>query len=124
LQHNPGSYPYNPPNPNNAFAVAPSYEIGDFVVNMGRFVHGRYQVLCDRLTEVDPTAVPSPYTCANATPLVDQIVDLQAQYGIAAAGSTQITQWCNATAASACGDWSNPGASEVPRIRAVRIAVV
>lgn len=124
LQHNPGSFPYNPPNPNNVFTVAPTYEIGDTVVNMGNFIHGRYQVLCDRLTEVDPTTVASPYTCANATPLVDQIVDLQAQYGIAPAGSTQITQWCNATADSACGDWSNPGTNEVPRIRAVRIAVV
>lgn len=124
LQHNPGSFPYNPPNPNTAFAVAPTYEIGDSVVNMGNLVHGRYQVLCERLTEVNPTTTAAPYTCANTTPLVDQIIDLQAQYGIAAVGGTQITQWCNATAASVCGDWSNPGAAEVPRIRAVRIAVV
>ena len=124
LQHNAGQHPYNPPNPNGVFTVAPSYEIGDLVVNMGNFVHGRHQVLCDRLTEVNPTVTAAPYTCANATPLVDQIVDLQAQYGIAAAGSTQVSQWCNATAGSICGNWSNPAAADVSRIRAVRIAVV
>ncbi|HLT25465.1 MAG TPA: PilW family protein [Zeimonas sp.] len=124
LQHNSGQFPYNPSNPNTAFAVAPAYQIGDIVVDMGSFVHGRYQVLCDRLTQVDPTVTPAPYTCANTEPLVDQIVDLQAQYGIAPVGSTQITQWCNATATSACGNWSNPGTDEVARIRAVRLAVV
>jgi len=124
LQHNSGQYPYNPSNPNNVFAVAPAYEIGDLVVNMGNFVHGRHQVLCNRLTEVNPTLTTAPYTCANATPLVDQIVDLQAQYGVAPAGSAQIAQWCNATAASTCGNWSNPGAADVSRIRAIRVAVV
>lgn len=124
LQHNSGQYPYNPPNPNTAFTIAPTYEIGDAVVNMGRFVHGRYQVLCDRLTEVNPTTVAGPYTCANTTPLVDEIVDLQAQYGVAPANSMQISQWCNASPTSSCGDWSNPGAVDVSRIRAVRIAVV
>lgn len=124
LQHNSGQHLYNPSNPNNVFAVAPTYEIGDAVVNMGSLVHGRYQVLCDRLTEVNPTVTAAPHDCANTAPLVDQIVDLQAQYGIAAAGSTQISQWCNATTSSACGDWSNPGAADVSRIRAVRVAVV
>lgn len=124
LQHNPGQYPYNPPNPNTVFTTAPTYEIGDVVVNMGNFVHRRYQVLCERLTEVNPTLVVAPYTCANTTPLVDQIIDLQAQYGIAPVGSTQITQWCNATATSVCGNWTNPGTNDVSRIRAVRIAIV
>jgi len=124
LQHNSGQHPYNPANPNNVFTVAPTYEIGDAVVNMGNFVHGRYQVLCDRLTEVNPTTTAAPYGCANTTPLVDEIVDLQAQYGIAAAGSVQVSQWCDATAGSICGDWSNPLAADVSRIRAVRIAVV
>ncbi|MCZ2414239.1 MAG: PilW family protein [Burkholderiales bacterium] len=124
LQHNSGQYLYNPPNPNSVFTAAPTYEIGDAIVNMGNFVHGRYQVLCDRLTEVDPTTTAAPHTCANVTPLVDEIVDLQAQYGIAAAGSMQVSQWCDATPTSTCGNWANPGAADVPRIRAVRVAVV
>jgi len=125
LQHNAGGqFLYNPASPTSAFATAPAYAIGDFVINMGNFVHGRYQVLCGRLAEANPTLVAAPYTCVNTAPLVDQIVDLQAQYGIADAGSTQITQWCNATAASSCGNWSNPDATEVPRIRAIRVAVV
>lgn len=124
LQHNSGQYLYNPPNANTAFTTAPSYEIGDVVVNMGSFIHRRYQVLCERLTEVSPTLTAAPYTCANTVPIVDQIIDMQVQYGVSPAGSMQITQWCNATATSACGDWSNPGNNEVSRIRAVRIALV
>jgi len=125
LQHSAGGqFLYNPASPTSAFATAPAYAIGDYVVNMGNFVHGRYQVLCGRLTEANPTLVAEPYTCMNTSPLVDQIVDLQAQYGIAAAGSPQVTHWCNATAGSSCGNWSNPDVDAVPRIRAVRIAVV
>ncbi len=120
------TFPFNRPDPANPpdFTTKPIYDIGDMVVNMGGFVRRRYQVNCNRLTEVDPTLTPGPYDCANTTPIVDHIVDVQAQYGIAPAGSLQITQWCNATAVSACGDWSNPGPNDVARIRAVRIAVV
>ncbi len=123
LQHTASS-PYNPLSPSTAFTTAPLYGVGDAVVVVGRFVHGRYQVLCNRLAEVDPTVTGAPWTCANTDPVVDQIIDLQAQYGIAAAGSMQVSQWCNATAASSCGDWSNPDAAAIGRIRAVRIAVV
>ncbi|MEW5890653.1 MAG: PilW family protein [Pseudomonadota bacterium] len=121
LQHNPGQFPYNPPNPNTVFTTAPAYTIGDVVVNMGSFAHRRYQVLCDRLTEVNPTETASPFTCDNTTPLVEQIVDLQAQYGIAPVGGTAINEWRNATVASG---WANPTAAAIARIRAVRIAVV
>lgn len=121
LQHNSGQYPYNPANPNNVFADAPSYTIGDVVINMGSFMHRRYEVLCDRLTEVNPSTTVPPFTCANTTQLVDQIVDLQAQYGIAPAGSTTINEWRDATAASG---WDTLTAVNVPRVRAIRIAVV
>lgn len=117
LQHNSGQYPYNPPNPAQAFTTAPQYTIGDVVVNMGNFVSRRYQILNDHLSETHMIT-------SDTAPLVDQIVDLQAQYGIADAGSQQISRWCNARADSVCGDWSNPAVAEIPRIRAVRIAVV
>ncbi|MCX7896392.1 MAG: PilW family protein [Rhodocyclaceae bacterium] len=118
LQHNSGAgFLYNPPNPSQAFATAPAYTIGDIVINLGSFVSRRYQIVNQRLQETNPI------TGAN-TPLVDQIVTLQAQYGLANAGSTQVVQWCNARADSACGNWSNPTANDIPRIRAVRIAVV
>lgn len=120
LQHNPGGgHPYNPPNPADAFTDAPSYAIGDVVINMGSFRHRRYEALCDQLTEVDPIQVSGPYTCTNTTPLVAQIVNLQAQYGIVAAGTTTIGEWRNAT-----GGWVSPAAADILRIRAIRLAVV
>lgn len=117
LQHNSGQYLYNPPNPTQVFSNAPQYTIGDVVVNMGSYVSRRYQISNGRLNEIHAIT-------GATTPIVDQIVDLQAQYGIANTGSQQITQWCNARADSSCGDWSNPTSNDIPRIRAVRVAVV
>lgn len=123
LKHT-SSVPHNPLSPTTAFTTAPLYGVGDAVINMGQFVHGRYQVLCNRLTEVNPTRAAGPWDCANTEPVVDQIIDLQAQYGIAPAGSAQVSQWCDATVSSTCGDWSNPDVADIQRIRAVRIGIV
>lgn len=117
LQHNSGQYPYNPPNPNNVFAVAPTYGIGDVVINMGSFIQRRFVISNERLTEIDNIL-------GTVSPLVDQIIDLQAQYGIVNAGSQQIARWCDATATSKCGDWSNPSSIDIMRVRALRIAIV
>lgn len=125
LQHNSGQYLYNPPNPANAFTNAPQYSIGDSVVNMGSFMNRRYQVLCDQLTEVNTTVVAAPYTCANTTPLVAQIVNMQAQYGVAPTGSQTVNEWKNPT-----GIWAwdpaagTPSAVNIARVKAVRIAIV
>jgi type IV pilus assembly protein PilW len=135
LQHNSGQFPFNPPNPDKVFTpeLPPFYYvIGDIVINMGSFIARRFEILCDRLVEVDPIRDAGPYDCdpetpeGEPTPLVDQIVDLQAQYGIVDAGSQQITHWCDATATSICGDWSNPTSADIDisRVRALRIAVV
>lgn len=120
LQHNSGSYPYNPPNPANVFTDAPQYTIGDIIINMGNFVHRRYEILCDHLTEVNPTVVTSPYTCTNTTLLVDQIVNIQAQYGVATAGTQKVNEWVDATGTT----WAAPTGDNVKRIKAIRIAVV
>jgi type IV pilus assembly protein PilW len=117
LQHNSGQFPYNPSNPNNAFANAPTYGIGDVVINMGMFIQRRFVIANERLTEIDNIT-------GAVVPLVDQIIDLQAQYGIADVGGQQITHWCNATATSICGDWTNPTATDIVRVRALRIALV
>lgn len=120
LQHNPGgSSPWNPPNPNTVFTNAPTYAIGDVVINMGSFVHRRYEIQCDQLVEVNPALVAAPYTCNNTTPIVSQIVNMQAQYGVAPAGSQVVNQWVDAT-----GTWAAPSAADVARIKAVRLAVV
>jgi type IV pilus assembly protein PilW len=121
MQHNSGQFPYNPPNPNNVFTTAPTYGIGDILINIGNFDYQRYTVLCNQLTFVDPSQVAAPYTCTNTQPLVDQIVNLQARYGIAPAGSLTVSQWVDPT-----GDWASNSltAAKIARILAVRLAVV
>ncbi len=56
-----------------------------------------------------------------ATPIVSEIVNIQAQYGISdAANSNQVVQWVNAAGAT----WAAPTTPDRNRIKAVRIAVV
>lgn len=120
LYRESNGFPYNPPN--NFFGLAPDYyQPHDSIViplgfpPAGGVVQRRYAVDSGRLVEGG----------AGGMPLVDQVVTLQAQYGIAAPDSTQIAQWCDARADSSCGeDWSNPAPELTARIRAVRIAVV
>jgi type IV pilus assembly protein PilW len=72
----------------------------------------------------DPTAFPN----TNFVPSVVGVVNLQAQYGISAAGLlnsdpnyNQVVQWVDATAASG---WNAPSVANRNRIKAIRIAVV
>lgn len=69
----------------------------------------------------------TPAVAANAVPIVVDIVNIQAQYGISAtASSNQITQWVNAVDGLPTGNWSAASLSlaDRNRIKAVRIAVV
>jgi len=57
----------------------------------------------------------------NGVPSVTGIVNLQAQYGIsAAASSNQVVQWVNASGAT----WAAPVIADRNRIKAIRVAVV
>lgn len=74
---------------------------------MGNWQEYRYEVINGQLV-------------MNGTPIMDGIVALQAQYGIAATiNSNQVSQWVNATA-----PWNAPTVADRNRIRAVRVAVV
>jgi type IV pilus assembly protein PilW len=74
----------------------------------------RIQNLSLELLQPDANNVTQTYQVAP------QIIDLQAEYGIAPAGSQQVTQWVPATGAWA-GDLTT---ANVYRIKAMRIAVV
>jgi type IV pilus assembly protein PilW len=128
------NYRYNPANPTAAFATFPTYAAGAIVVNMGyspttgnisadrSFIYRRYQVQCDKLAMVDPSQVAGPYDCANTTPVVDEIVNLQAQYGISLGGGAQaVDHWVDARGAWA---YNLLTAAQINQIKAVRIAVV
>lgn len=58
----------------------------------------------------------------NGNPVVGDIVNIQAQYGISLSpSSNQITQWVNADAS---GSWNAPTLAQRKRIKAIRVAIV
>ena len=115
LVHNSGNgSPYNPKDP---FPVA--YVVGDiaFRYGDGTSFGRRFSVRCDHLVESDPVDVADDaVTCANSTPMVAQVVDLQAEYGVVDGGALT---WQSAT-----GDWAALDADEILQIRAIRVGVV
>lgn len=58
---------------------------------------------------------------SNAEPVISEVVDLQAQYGISdVPGNNQVTTWVDAT-----GDWATPMAiADRNKIKAVRVVIV
>ncbi|PKO47238.1 MAG: prepilin-type cleavage/methylation domain-containing protein [Betaproteobacteria bacterium HGW-Betaproteobacteria-22] len=74
---------------------------------MGNWRNLTYQVVANQLQ-------------LNDVPIVSEVVNLQAQYGIsAAANSSVVTQWVDAT-----GGWAAPSVADRNRIKAIRVAVV
>lgn len=127
IQHNPGgSAPYNPSSAQIP-ASWPAYTQGAQVFDLGQITSRSYSSASANLQFAE---VPG----LTATPLVSNIVNIQAQYGLAATGSNVVNCWVNATGAgtNACdgNDWSstatatNMTAANAARIKAIRIAVV
>jgi type IV pilus assembly protein PilW len=109
LQHNPGGTPsYNPPAAYQNANSWPAYTTGAKVSCMSNIIPRTYAVNGSSLV---PTA--------TLTPLGNAIVNIQAQYGVAPAGSQQVNEWVNAT-----GTWASPTAANIKRIKAIRLAVV
>jgi type IV pilus assembly protein PilW len=132
LSHSPvAAAPYNPAAPGAAFSDAPSYEVGDIVVNLGRLGLRAYGVVCNDggapaasntcdLASWDAIAGPANPALAQADSITPQVVNLQAQYGVAPANSQTVNEWVDATGAT----WAAPGAADQARIKAVRLAIV
>jgi type IV pilus assembly protein PilW len=123
-----GAAHFNPADPSTTFpGKAQTYAVRDNVVNMGTYGVRRFGIVCTgggapAATNNCDLAWWNPLDAA-ATPVVlaAQIVELQAQYGVAPANSTVVNQWVDATAASG---WDNPSAADQQRIKAVRVAIV
>ena len=100
------------------------------LISMGGMVQNQYQVLCSSLTTTNLAVAGTPActnqsTFTNATPLASNIVSIQAQYGIAPAGSQSVNCWTDATGTACSGtDWAAPPSADVLRIKAIRMAVV
>lgn len=81
---------------------------------MGKWNQFTYSVVNNQLQRNDATTT-------TPTPIVSEIVDMQAQYGISdTADSNKITHWVDATG----GTWAAPSVVNRNRIKAVHIAVV
>lgn len=119
LQHNPGgTSSYNPPASYQNDHHWPAYSTGatlQCLALAGAFSRS-YRVRNDgiELLQPDAAAVMQTYQVATG------IVDLQAEYGVAPAGSLQVSEWLPAT-----GAWQAPlSAADSRRIKALRIAIV
>jgi type IV pilus assembly protein PilW len=130
LNHHSGEWLYNPPNPDTAFTVSEAYDVGDVVINLGRFGLRTFEVLCNDgeapgptnscdLVTYDALAMPAP-ALADVDSLASQVIDVQAQYGVAPVGSQAVSEWVDATGA----DWTDVSAANQARIKAVRLAIV
>lgn len=95
---------------------------GNALACLGVWNEVQYAVTANQLTRSGAVAAGEP--SAVAVPMVADIVNMQAQYGVSAsANSNQVTQWVNAT-----GAWANtaatPTLADRNRIKAIRVAVV
>lgn len=142
LAHNSGLSLYNPPGGDNIFPTA-GYTVSpqSIVINMGTFINHRYQVASNNLRVTDLNGADNATGCAaaaNPTPnldVVSNIVNIQAQYGVAtAAGGQAVNCWTSATASGSCtvsssSNWTTSAThslstAQVKSIKAVRLAIV
>jgi type IV pilus assembly protein PilW len=115
--------PANPPSSTN---ILPSGGFDDavespaIVINMGSMPRPQYTASGGSLTYQDLTGGGAAVTLANG------VVALKALYGISdttTANSQAVTQWVRATNNTA-GTWNAPTAAMIPKIKAVRVAIV
>lgn len=121
LTHAPASSSPNL-NPASAYITSngwPDYIAGAKVFNIDGLVTHTYSVNNGNLQVVESTLNGAGQS-STTTPLVSNVVNLQAQYGIAPAGSTNVTQWVDATGST----WATPSSTDRKRIKALRIVVV
>lgn len=108
---------YNPPancySSGNPCAGFPAYTVGALVFNLSDISIKTYSINSASSLQLVENSNP-------AIPIAAQIVNLQAQYGIADVGSQAVNNWVDATGT----DWAAPTPTNIKRIKAVRIAVV
>ncbi len=130
---------YNPPAGTFTVAPQPRYgfdstggAVGPAVVQRfgANFRQEAYALLCDTLVQYDaftdtPTCSTGPLSFGGgASALVTDIVQMHAQYGISnGAASDVVTDWVDAKTVGGI-NWAAPTASEIGRIKAVRVVLV
>jgi type IV pilus assembly protein PilW len=131
LPHASGAgFPYNPADPTVTYTTAVAYDVRDLVMNLGRQGWRRFAVVCNDggtptdtnncdLASYNLLATAAPATLATVQSETPQVIELQAQYGVANVGSQTVNAWVDAT-----GTWAVPIEADQRRIKAIRIAIV
>lgn len=117
LQHNPGNTPtYNPTIVYQKDKGWPAYTTGAMLQCMSNITNRTYCINNDRSLVLSQST-----NCAPTSPAIaPEIIDIQAEYGIAPAGSQQVNEWKPAT-----GAWAGPfSTTDSYRIKAIRFALV
>lgn len=124
VQHNGGkSGEFNPPANYQKEKNWPGYDSGATVACFKPPANG---AVYRRHYAVDVTTRQLQLSDNTVNPVVtnglvaSDILDIQAQYGIAATGSQVVDDWVDAADAT----WSNPTTTNIKRIKAIRIALV
>lgn len=110
--HHASTSPWNPPGGQNIFPKPDGYSKGAQLFNFGRLIDRTYRINKDKDLEA------FDFSTQSSEILADNIVSIQAQYGIAPAGSQNVNEWVDAK-----GIWATPTPQNAMRIKAVRIAV-
>lgn len=112
LSHESGDSLYNPADPDTTYTTSAAYTTDSLVLSIGDLHWLNWGVNNNHLE------VTNLLTGATDE-LAENIVDIQAQYGVTNGFSNEISQWVNAT-----DDWANLDSANINRIKAVRIAMV
>lgn len=139
FQTGSGQSNYNPPGGAQVGFFPPGgYGTDDIIINMGQNIDRKYVVVRDGtndqyyLQQNNMNAADNGCNAVDPNPqlnLISNVVNVQAQYGVAAANSQEVSCWTSAAVgdtgcAISSGNWSAPQPVDVKRIKAVRVAVV
>jgi len=119
LQHNPGdTTTYNPTTSYQNSNTWPAFSTGAKILKVGQLISHSFTV--NGSSQLTLTDSSNPVT-TTVSVLTADIVALQAQYGVAPAGSQDVNAWVDATAATG---WNTLDSAKVKRIKAIRLAIV
>jgi type IV pilus assembly protein PilW len=92
----------------------------DGISCLGKWSEYVYQVTDNQLTKAGEIDATTDLPSAIAVPIMADIVNIQAQYGVSnAVADNEIASWEDPV-----GAWANPSVTDRNRIKAIRIAVV
>jgi type IV pilus assembly protein PilW len=112
LQHNPGTSLWNPA---GGGSLLPGFPAGAKLFNMGQPIWRTYSIANNKLQIQEVIGTGGPSTPASALPIVDDIVDLQAQYGKDTNSDGSVETW-NTVMPVSGAEWQ--------QVLAIRIAVL